>query len=155
SDHEHVAKTKNSARFFSENRHVTWVLLLFTILWGVYGYITMPKRKDPDIPVRVAAAVLTWPGASAENVEDRVRRVVEQKLAENSKIKKIESTTRSSVAVVTIELDEGVAETGKEFDDIWLKLSSMKELPEGASMRFIKDFGDTAALMLTIASPRA
>src|SRR5262245_23899451 len=104
SDSEMIKKTHNGARFFTENRHITWVLLVFTILWGVYGYLTMPKRKDPDIPVRVAAAVLTWPGASAENVEDRVTRVVERKLAENSKIEKIESTTRASVAVVTIQL---------------------------------------------------
>ena len=52
-------------------------------------------------------------------------------------------------------LDENVKETGKEFDDIWLKLSSLVSLPDGASMEFMKDFGDTSALMLTLASPRA
>src|SRR6185369_12012078 len=91
----------------------------------------------------------------AENVEERFTRVVERKLAENSKIERIESTTRAGVAVVTIMLDEGTKETGKEFDDIWLKLSSLNNLPEGASMEFMKDFGDTSALMLTVASPRA
>jgi multidrug efflux pump subunit AcrB len=155
SDQEMIAKTRNTARFFTENKHVSWVLLVFTILWGVYGYLTMPKRKDPEIPVRVAAAIMTWPGATAENVEDRVTRVVERKLAENSKIEKIESTTRAGVAVVTFMLDKNVNDTGKEFDDIWLKLSAMKDLPDGAAMKFLKDFGDTAALMLTVASPRA
>lgn len=155
SDQKMIEKTRNTARFFTENPHVSWVLFVLTILWGIFGYATMPKRKDPEIPVRVAAALLSWPGASAENVEDRLTRPVERKLAENSKIDKIESTTRAGVAVVTVTLDKNVAETGKEFDDIWLKLSSMTGLPDGSNMEFMKDFGDTSALMLTIASPRA
>lgn len=155
SDKEMIAKTRNTARFFTENRHISWVLLIGTILWGVFGYVTMPKRKDPEIPVRAAVAIVSWPGATAENVEDRVTRVVEHTLAENSKIEKLESTTRAGVAVVTITLDKTVADTAKEFDDIWLKLSNLSGLPDGATMQFKKDFGDTSALMLTLASPRA
>jgi multidrug efflux pump subunit AcrB len=155
SDQEMIKKTRNTARFFTENPHISWVLLVFTILWGVFSYMKMPKRKDPEIPVRVAAAILNWPGATAENVEERVTRVVERKLAENSKIERIESTTRAGVAVVTMLLDETTKDTRKEFDDIWLKLSSLNTLPEGASMEFMKDFGDTSALMLTVASPRS
>jgi multidrug efflux pump subunit AcrB len=155
SEHEMIAKKHNSERFFTENRHVAWVLLVLTILSGIYGFLTMPKRKDPDIPVRVAAALVHWPSASAENIEDRATRVVERTLAQNARIEKIESTTRAGVAVVTITLDKGVTDTSKEFDDIWLKLQSMNGLPEGAFLQFIKDFGDTSALMLTIASPRA
>lgn len=155
SDSAMIAETRNTARFFTENPHISWAVLIFTVLWGVYGYWTMPKLKDPVIPVRVAAALLSWPGASAENVEQRLTRVVERKLAENSKIERIESTTRAGVAVVTIVLDQNVKESGKEFDDIWLKLSSLNNLPDGASMEFKKDFGDTSALMLTVASPRA
>ena len=155
SDREMINKTRNTARFFSENRHISWVLLIGTIVWGVFGYLTMPKRKDPEIPVRAAVAIASWPGATAENVEDRVTRVVEQQLAQNSKIEKLESTTRAGVAVVTITLDKSVPDTAQEFDDIWLKLESLKDLPDGAKLEFKKDFADVSALMLTVASPRA
>jgi multidrug efflux pump subunit AcrB len=155
SDAEMIKTEKNLARFFTENRHISWVLLVATVLWGVFGYITMPKRKDPEIPVRTAVAMVSWPGANAETVEARVTRVVEDKLAENSKIDKLESTTRAGLTVVTISLDKNVADTAKEFDDIWLKLSHIEGLPEGASVKFVKDFGDTSALMLTVSSPRA
>jgi len=155
SDQEMIEKTRNTARFFTENRHISWVLLLVTICSGIFGYLRMPKRKDPDIPVRSAVALAAWPGASAQNVEDRVTRVIERQLAQNSKIEKLESTTRSGVAVVTIALDKTVADTAKEFDDIWLKLGNLRGLPEGASIEFKKDFGDTSALMLNVASPRA
>jgi len=155
SEKDLIAKTKNTARFFTENRSISWVLLIGTILWGYFGYSTMPKRKDPEVPVRVAAALVTWPGATAEDLEERGTRLVERKLAENARIERVESTTRSGVAVITLTLDRSVTDTSRELDDIWLKLNTLSGLPEGASLQFMKDFGDTAALMLSVASPRA
>ena len=54
SDEEHIRSTRNVARFFTENRSIAWVLLLAVMGWGFYGYASMPKSKDPDIPVRIA-----------------------------------------------------------------------------------------------------
>ena len=43
----------------------------------------------------------------------------------------------------------------KQFDDIKYRLDSIHDLPEGAGpILFFKDYGDTAALMLTVASPK-
>ena len=61
SDDELIRETHNTARFFTENRQIAWVLLVGTMLWGIYGYINMPKRKDPVFPVIYAAAVAPWP----------------------------------------------------------------------------------------------
>lgn len=52
------------------------------------------------------------------------------------------------------ELDERIKDMPKEFDDIKLKLDAIHDLPDGARpIQFIKDFGDTAALMLTGRQP--
>lgn len=155
SDAEIVRTTHNTARFFTENRHISWVLLMATLLWGVYGAIMMPKRKDPVTPVNVAAVVTLWPGASAERIEQLVTRKIEEKLAENAGVERIESTSRSSISVILVTLDERITDTGKEFDDLKLRLDGIRDLPAGAGpIQFIKDFGDTAALMLTVASPK-
>jgi multidrug efflux pump subunit AcrB len=154
SDDEIVRTTHNTARFFTENRHISWVLLLATVCWGVYGYFSMPQRKDPDIPVRVAAALCPWPGSSAERVEQLVTRQLEERIAENALVDRIDSTTRTGIAMVFITLNQA-ADPGREFDDINLKLNAIGSLPNGAGpITFIKDFGDTATLMLTLASPR-
>jgi len=156
SDEEIIRTKHNTARFFVEKRHVSWVLLVATCLWGVYGYFSMPQRKDPEVQVRTAVALVPWPGASAEKVEQLVTKKVEEKMAANSKVTKIESISRTSLAVVYLELDESLKETGKELDDIKLKLDSINDLPSGAGpINFVKDFGDTAALMLTVTSPKA
>lgn len=156
SDTSIIAETRNTARFFVENRHISWVALVATLLWGIYGYVSMPKRKDPDIPVRVAVAVTPWPGAGAEKVEQLVTRRVEERIADNPAVEKIESISQAGLSVVYVTLHERVVETGRELDDIRLRLEGMRDLPQGAGpIQFMKDFGDTAALMLTVASPPA
>jgi multidrug efflux pump subunit AcrB len=155
SDQDLIARTHNTARFFTETRHVSWVLLIGTLLWGVYGYTQMPQRKDPDIPIRQALALCPWPGASAEKIEQLITRRMEEKVAENVRVDKVESNTRTGITAVFITLVEGIPDTGKEFDDIKLKLDTITDLPDGAGpINFVKDFGDTSALMLTIAGPR-
>jgi multidrug efflux pump subunit AcrB len=153
-DADIVATTHNTARYFTETRHVAWVMLAFTLLWGIYGYTSMPQRKDPDIPVRAAAVMAYWPGASPDKVEQLLARRIEEKIAENAKVDKITSNVRTGVAVIIVELQKEVSEPGKQFDDIKLKLDALTDLPQGSRIHFMKDFGDTSTLLLAVASPR-
>src|SRR5215469_9250716 len=150
----------NIARYFTEHRQVGLILLLATSVWGFFGYHNMPKRKDPDIPVRVASAQCNWPGATAEQVEQLITRPIEQTVALNSTLKPpspsdfgIRSLSFPGLSVVYIQLDDGVKDKEKQFADINLKLNQLN-LPMGAGpIQFNSNFGDTAALMLTVASP--
>jgi multidrug efflux pump subunit AcrB len=160
SDAEYIATTHNMARFFTEHRQVGLVLLLATFVWGFFSYQNMPKRKDPDIPVRVAAAQCNWPGATAEQVEQLVTRPIEQTVALNSTLKEpspsdfgIRSLSFPGLSVVYIQLSDNVKDKDKQFSDMNLKLNQLS-LPRGAGpIQFNSNFGDTAALMLTVASP--
>jgi multidrug efflux pump subunit AcrB len=164
SESEYIAHTHNTARFFTEHRQVSLILLVAVCLWGWYGFLHMPKRKDPSIPVRVAVASIAWPGATAQEVEQLVTRQVEQVMAQNAFIKPpsasdfgIRSLSFPGLALVYVQLDDTVNDPKKQFSDINLKLNALNsKLPQGAGpIQFNSDFGDTAALMLTIASPRA
>src|SRR5580692_6727436 len=164
SEAEYIERTHNTARFFTEHRQVSLILLLAVCVWGWYGFRHMPKRKDPSIPVRVAVASTAWPGATAQEVEQLVTRQVEQVMAQNAFIKPpsasdfgIRSLSFPGLALVYVQLDDTVNDPKKQFSDINLKLIALNSrLPQGAGpIQFNSDFGDTAALMLTIASPRA
>jgi multidrug efflux pump subunit AcrB len=145
----------NPSRFSVENPHITWVLLIGTVLWGIAGYLKMPQRKDPDIPVKMALVETHWPGASAERVEELVTKTIEKVLASNTKISKIESTSRSNTSVITFAVNDEIKDASQVLDDIGGRLAAIRDLPEGAGpIRYQRDFGDTATLMLTVASPR-
>ena len=146
--------SNNVARFFTHNRQIAWVALLATLAWGVLGYTSMPKRKDPDIPVRIALAICPWPGIPAEKVEQLVTRKIEQAATGNSKVDRVESNTQDNISVVTVRLLDSISNTQQEFQDIGQRLNQITDLPQGAGpITWISDFGDTAALMLTVASP--
>ena len=163
SEAELIQHDHNTARFFTEHRQVSFILLLGIFLWGWYGYKAMPKRKDPNIPVRVAVASTRWPGATAEEVEQLLSRPIEQTMAQNAFIKPpiasdfgIRSMSFPGLSLVYVQLDDSIKDTKKVFSDINLKLNNLNsQLPQGAGpIQFNSDFGDTAALMLTVASPR-
>ncbi len=159
-DEDLIQNEHNTARFFVENRQISWILLIATVLLGIYGYKQMPKRKDPDIPVRVASVITQYPGATAEQVEQLVTRPIESTVAENPNIRApiggdfgIKSLSMPGISIVQVQLADTVKDSKKEFSDMNLKLNSLS-LPSGAGpLKFNSDFGDTAALMLTVASP--
>src|SRR5258705_2080631 len=164
SDQDRIEKIRSVPRFFVEHPQVSWVLLVGVLVWGWFGYHSMPQRKDPDIPVRVAVAFCPWPGATAQQVEQLVTRPIEDAVAENKTIHPGtasdyggRSGTLPGAAYVYVQLAENVSDVKRQFSDINLKLNALNsQLPQGAGpISFQSDFGDTAALMLTIASPKA
>src|SRR6266852_1701542 len=163
-DQDRIEKTHNAPRFFVEHPQVSWVLLTGVLVWGWFGYHSMPQRKDPDIPVRVAVAFCPWPGATAQQVEQFVTRPIEDAVAENKTIHPgtasdygVRSLSLPGAAYVYVQLAENVSDVKRQFSDIHLKLNALSgQLPQGAGpISFQSDFGDTAALMLTVASPKA
>src|SRR5712672_3159813 len=163
-DQERIEQTKNVPRFFVEHPQVSWVLLIGVLIWGWFGYHSMPQRKDPNIPVRVGVASCSWPGATSQQVEQLVTRPIEDTVAQNKWIHPgtpadygVRSISLPGYSYVYIQLAENVDDLKRQFSDINLNLNALNsQLPQGAGpITFQSDFGDTAALMLTVASPKA
>ena len=164
SDRERIEQTRNVPRFFVEHPQVSWVLLLGVLIWGWFGYKSMPQRKDPNIPVRVAVASCSWPGGTAQQVEQLITKPIEDTVSQNKWIHPgtpadygVRSISLPGYSYVYIQLAENVDDLKRQFSDINLKLNALNsQLPQGAGpITFQSDFGDTAALMLTVASPKA
>ena len=128
-DADAIRDTHNLARFFTENRHISWVLLVAVFLWGFYGYSEMPKRKDPNIPISIASVVTPWPGKTAVEVEQLVTYPVEQAIAGNTAIRPlsakdwgVKSISLPGVSIVQVRLADSVSREDKlkQFNDIIL-----------------------------------
>lgn len=157
-----LTEKHNTARYFTENLHISWILLIGVLLWGAYGYLSMPKAKDPIIQVRVATAITSWPGADATKIEELITRPIEEQIALSSTLHRtspskfaIKSLTLPNLSIVQIQLSESLSETKSAFNEINLNLQAMApSLPAGAgAIQFNDGFGNTAAILLTIASP--
>src|ERR1700729_2323194 len=150
-DQERIQRTQNIPRFFVEHRQIAWAALVGVIAWGISGYFSMPQRKDPDLPVRVAVASCQWRGATAQEVEQLVTRPIEQTIAENKAIHPagpddygIRSISLPAASFVYVQLSEDTKDSREQFSDINLKLEGLgSRLPSGASgVQFQSDFGD-------------
>lgn len=155
SDDEHVKRTHNIPRFFVEHHAIAWLLMVLVIAWGVFAYSIMPKLKDPKTSAREALVIVEWPGASATEVEQLLTKRIEGVIAQNDMVSEIRSESRPGEAMVNLTLDEfHTKDTAKEFDDVGVKLAQIGDLPEGVGpVQYFDDYGDTATLMLTVASP--
>src|SRR5260370_7906094 len=99
----------------------------------------MPQRKDPDIPVRVAVASCSWPGATAQQVEQFVTRPIEDAVGENKTIHPgtaadygIRSVSIPSYAYVYVHLPEDVSDVKGQLRYINLQLNTLNtHLPPG------------------------
>lgn len=153
----------NIARFFVETPHVSWAMLVLVFLWGYFGYQQMPKSKDPSIPVRIAMVSTPWPGHEAEEIEQLITRVVEGKVAESEFLNTpsaqgfaIKSLTLPGVSMLQVQLAPGV-DRDIAFNELTRNLSALNSsLPAGAGPISVNSaFGDTAAIMFAVASPKA
>ena len=128
-----------------------------TVAWGVYAYLVMPQRQDPQIQVRTGLVLTSYPGASAVEVEQELTRKVEKKLAENPAVEHVRSISRQGLSVVFVDLYDTIMDAEPVWQDLDNKLAAMTDLPTSGDQtvrpRLDKDFGDTVAVMLTVSSP--
>ncbi|MEM1183188.1 MAG: efflux RND transporter permease subunit, partial [Acidobacteriota bacterium] len=68
--------------------HRPLVLALVAVFMGVglFNFFTMPRREDPQILVRDALVVTSWPGASAKKIEELVTDPLEDVIVEIAEV---------------------------------------------------------------------
>jgi multidrug efflux pump subunit AcrB len=138
-------------------RHPQVTLVCTALLFaaGAWALLTMPRREDPKITVRVGVMMLLYPGATSEQVEQQVTKVIEQRLFRYDEVKKGKtySTSRPGFAFLNIALEDWVQKP----DLFWSKLRHdmlelrQTSLPPGVLGPTVDaDFGDTIAVLLAL-----
>ena len=134
---------------------VTVVCTALLFAAGVWSLLTMPRREDPKITVRVGVMMVLYPGATSEQVEQQVTKVIEQRLFRYDEVRKGKtySTSRPGFAFLNIDLEDNVQRP----DLFWSKLRHdmlelrQTSLPPGVIGPVVDaDFGDTIAVLLAL-----
>jgi multidrug efflux pump len=69
------------SRIFIERPIFAWVLAIIVMLGGIGALYTLPIEQYPDIAPTNVNIRATYPGASAETVENSVTQIIEQQLS--------------------------------------------------------------------------
>ncbi len=99
------------------NYRFTIMGILLLVIFGVVSFLTMPRSEDPQVSPPGSSVVAIYPGAGPADMEELVVDPIEEKLNELADIKKIESSCRDGVGVITVEFH-----TGTDMDDAYARL---------------------------------
>lgn len=135
------------------NSNLVNFLIAVLVVGGVYSAYDMSKLEDPEIKVKQAMIVATYPGASAHQVELEVADVLEKNIRSMGNIESIESYSYSDMLLMQVELLTTVAE--EDVEQCWDKLrrkvnDAMASLPSEASVVVKDDFGDVYGMFYAL-----
>ena len=135
------------------NKPVTTFLifLAFAIL-GVFSLVKLPIDFFPDIESNVLMVMASYPGASAEDVENNLTKSLENALNGVSDLKDLTSQSRENVSVLTLEFKYGI-DIEAATNDVRDKLDMVTStLPDGASAPMIFKFSADDMPILILAA---
>ncbi|MCA9127089.1 MAG: efflux RND transporter permease subunit [Planctomycetales bacterium] len=120
----------------SATKHVRFVHVAFiaVIILGFASWRLMAVQVYPDSKAFVAAVSTVWPGAPAEDIEERITPNVELQLGGIAGIRHFESESTLGHSLVTIFLDESStsASVDETIDSLRRAAASVQNLPAGA-----------------------
>lgn len=136
------------------NRNLIYFLVAVLLLGGAYSCYQMSKLEDPEIKVKLAMVVTTYPGASAHQVELEVTDVLEKNIRTMGNIDNIESYSYNDLSLIQVELLSTVPNTDVEqcWDMLRRKVNDTRtSLPEGVSTPIVKDdFGNVYGMFYAL-----
>jgi multidrug efflux pump subunit AcrB len=125
------------ARYFI-NSKLTPLIMIFSMLLGVYAIWVTPREEDPQIVVPMMDVFVQMPGASAQEVEERVTTPMERLIWGIPGVEYVYSGSRPGVSMVTVRF-----KVGENMENSLVKLynklySHFDIIPPGASKPLIK-----------------
>lgn len=145
----------NLTQFSIEKNRITFTLLIVIIVMGLVMYQGLPRDSMPPYTVRVATVVSEFTGASPERVEQLVTDKIEKIAQELPELKEVNSTSRSGLSVVSVQLRDEVAP--EDLQSVWdrlrRKLNGLKGLPAGVKPRLNDDgIGEVYGIVVGLVS---
>ena len=107
------------------------LLMVLMIIFGVFSLTRINTQFFPSIEADTIRVSVSWPGASAEDVEANILEVVEPAVHFIDGVKDMDSYAREGSASISLEFERG-ADMQKALSDIESAVSGVTNLPDDA-----------------------
>jgi multidrug efflux pump subunit AcrB len=136
------------------NSKLTPLLVIVSVLLGLFAVIALPREEEPQIKVPMIDVMVSMPGASAKEIEERAARPMEHLLWEIPGVEYIYSTSRPGEALLIVRFV-----VGSDVETSLVRLkdkleSNFDRIPHGVGVPLIKprSIDDVPILALTFHS---
>lgn len=107
------------------NHVLTNLTFALVIILGAIAYLQLPREQDPSVNFNWVTVRTIWPGASAEDVENRVTDPLEEGIEKIDDVKFVSSNTRQGISTITIRFEDIEPEVfDKRMEDLRREIQS-------------------------------
>ncbi|MDJ0948418.1 MAG: efflux RND transporter permease subunit [Alphaproteobacteria bacterium] len=105
---------------FYRNKRIFALALGMIVTIGAFTLLSIGRQEDPTITNLFATIVTPYPGADPARVEALVTEKIEDELREIAEIDEINSTSRSGISIVSVELSKFISDD--EIEQTWSEI---------------------------------
>ncbi len=116
-------------KFFVQNYKLTIAISMFLMIFGFQGLKSMNAEKFPAVSMATATITTGYRGASAEDIENKITKPIEDEIKRVVGIKDISSVSMSGLSKITIRVDMDNYVVSEVMDEIQKKIDGTPGLP--------------------------
>lgn len=135
-----------------QRRRLVLAVALLLAFAGIAAWQTMDRQEDPFFPYRKALVLVSYPGADARQVEQRVLDHLEEEIAQIEDVKEIEGEAVAGLARITLTLHESIYDTQTAWDRVRIAVKdAQRQFPAGVADPIVDDrLVDTISIVLSV-----
>lgn len=137
-------------------KHIVYTLVSALCLVGIVGLVKMNKDEFPTFIIKQGVVVGVYPGATAEEVENRLARQLEDILFSFPEVSRddLRSVSKDGICYIYADLSCKVSEKNEVWSRIKQKVGEQKKfLPAGVlAVMVLDDFNSLSSMMIAIES---
>ncbi|MEP6875951.1 MAG: efflux RND transporter permease subunit [Burkholderiales bacterium] len=150
-------KQFNLSHWAVTHRPMVLFMLIATLIVGVISFSRLGRLEDPNFDVPQMTAIVVWPGATAQDVQDQVLNRIERRLQELEHFDYVRSFARQGYGGITLWMKGGSSKA--ELDNAWYQVRKKigdvrQEFPEGVRGPFFNDeYNDRYSVLYALSAP--
>lgn len=151
-------KRFNLSEWAVTHRPMVLFLIITTLIVGGFSFSRLGRLEDPNFDVPQMTAVVVWPGATAQDVQDQVLNRIERKLQELDHFEYVRSFARQGYGGITLWMKGGSSKA--ELDEAWYQVRKKigdvrQEFPDGVRGPFFNDeYNDRYSVLYALSAPQ-
>jgi len=147
----------NLSEWAVSHRAMVLFLIIATLVAGGFSFVRLGRLEDPNFNVPAMTAVVAWPGATAQEVQDEVLNRLERELQGLEHFEYVRSFSRQGYGAITLWLKGGTSKA--DLETAWYearkKIGDVRhEFPAGVRGPFFNDeFSDVYSVLYAVKAP--
>ena len=147
----------NLSAWALRNRPLMIFLIIISLVAGILSFQKLGRSEDPEFNIPVMTAVVAWPGATPDEIQNQIINRMEQAVQELPNLRYVTSFARQGYGGITVAI--GGRNSGEELNELWYqarkKIGDVRPLmPAGILGPFFNDeYTDVYTALYALSAP--